>query len=326
VSLAVGALLVAATLGICSVELGANSTTTQRWAQPRGPSSPPPALLSAEIASALHQRELPSSLAPPLGIATSEKLQPSTFPGRCILTGLDQTSVPICSFGDSSAARTMVLLGDSQAEMFIAAFDKAASELGWRLVVLEKPACPPWEKSFPLPSGGPFPACTAFHRFTATTLARIHPQVVVMAAWTHWRSTEDAPAFDSLISTVRAAGAEPVLLTPIPSYARAGLTGDPISCLQTHPNDIQTCSVSLAATHTNFAEPDRAMGQVATQRHAPVIDISPLFCVRGSCPLIVAERLVMRDKYHLTETWSHYIGTSLASLLAPVLPAQSPRS
>ena len=51
------------------------------------------------------------------------------------------TDVPACTYGDTSADRTMVLYGDSHAAMWFPALEQIATQQHWKLVDLTKNAC-----------------------------------------------------------------------------------------------------------------------------------------------------------------------------------------
>src|SRR5207302_10722695 len=51
--------------------------------------------------------------------------------------------VPACAFGDLAGSRTVVVLGDSNAFMWLPAFDQIGKRLHWKVIVLAKNSCPP---------------------------------------------------------------------------------------------------------------------------------------------------------------------------------------
>src|SRR5690606_1094399 len=87
-----------------------------------------------------------------------------------------------CAYGDPSAARTMVLFGDSHAAQWFPALERIALTRGWRLVSLTKSGCPAVDVSlFNLALGRPYEECDAWRDAVMRRIASERPAVVVVA-------------------------------------------------------------------------------------------------------------------------------------------------
>ena len=94
---------------------------------------------------------------------------------------LDQSTVPACVFGDTKASRTIVVYGDSHAEMWFDAIDDLAMKDGWKLVLLSKGACP----AAPIighlaETTGAASACQAWHPYALRRINALDPNVLIV--------------------------------------------------------------------------------------------------------------------------------------------------
>ncbi len=143
--IALGAVLIAATLVLCTVALNSEQSNVARRVPPVSASA-----LSSLLRRAPEMQTLPTDLTPSLAEAHQDWGGP---PSACS-PGTDQTSIPnTCIFGDSSASRTMVMYGDSHAGMWFDALNVIAKEAHWRLVDLWKGGCPVDSLTYRVPPG-----------------------------------------------------------------------------------------------------------------------------------------------------------------------------
>jgi hypothetical protein len=74
---------------------------------------------------------------------------PAMIPPACIaftaaLKPLPTNLGTTCSFSDTTATKTLMLFGDSQASMWLPAFNIAGELLHWKILLEAKDGCAPW--------------------------------------------------------------------------------------------------------------------------------------------------------------------------------------
>jgi len=103
-------------------------------------------------------------------------------------TTQSSVNVAACTFGDTHSHRTVVLVGDSRAQMWVDVFIQIAVATHVKLVMLAKTACPAALGTFRMtsvqgvPEDSPWPACTAWHNFVFSTIKKLSPNVVVVSS------------------------------------------------------------------------------------------------------------------------------------------------
>jgi len=316
---AVGAVLVLGSFAFC--QLMAYATWPARHVVlPLGPRSVSFAQLERELVMGSSLTELPSPVAPPVGTWT--EFQPPWMASRCFTNphtaaGLAQATVPICTFGDPHAARTVVLFGDSQANVFAGAFDTLARSRGWRLVVLSKVSCASTLAPAIL-NNRPWPACTTFRSYALRQISRLRPEAVVLSSY--FKGPAALAGLGPMITKIQATGAKVDVLGTMPWYYGSWSGPDPVLCLGRHTDAVGDCALPVSTLAASFGPLNRSMASIASARHASYTGVWPLFCSASSCPAVAAHRVVYLDKRHMTWVWSTYIGQALGQLLGRSIP------
>ena len=137
-----------------------------------------PAQVLKLVAAAPKIMNLPRNLTPsPQDAETDAVSLPGCQPNY------DQVTVGRCVFGDTSAKRTIALLGDSHAGMWFPVVDAIAIRTHWRLVLFEKSACPAPDTSFWNPDGNmPYPQCDQWHSYAIARIKKLHPSVLIVTS------------------------------------------------------------------------------------------------------------------------------------------------
>lgn len=273
----------------------------------------------AEVAAGAALRQLPSPLIPPLNAPPPTIL--GAIPSKCAIL-IDQVSqYQPCSLGDSASSHVMVLLGDSQAAMWIQGFDEMAKAQHLRLVVLAKLGCPPWLASYPNSSGAAFPECDAWHKFEVSSILALHPESVVIAGGTGktWTPPAEVRAIDDLVHAISPSQAKVVILSNVPWFSStiAGLL--PPQCLLQHPASLQLCDLSTAQWHRDKGSFRVVLQSAASQSGAQFVNLDDLFCTKSSCPVVVAHRQVYFDFEHIMASYGGFVHPALWELLQPAL-------
>ena len=227
----------------------------------------------------------------------------------------------ICTLGDPTAKRLMVVYGDSHALMWLPVFTGIARSAGWKLVVLGKTACPAELVTVAnvLANGqasGTNVACTRWHRWALHWINTHKPNLLVITQ----ESLYDTPATASsapelftpdkwrsgltaLLQTLQVPSMRTVFLGDIPVLPESGP-----HCLAGHPDDAQACSASINHAVLGLDDTEKA---AITGSGAEYVDTTPWFC-STKCTAIIDKYCVYRDLFHIDSLWAIYLQNVLA--------------
>jgi peptidoglycan/LPS O-acetylase OafA/YrhL len=281
--------------------------------------------LRAQIAAAEGIMSVPSSVRSS-GYAADNSLG-GTWEAPGCFAGYSQTHERICTLGDPSGTKLIVVYGDSHAAMWIPAFDAIAKAAKWRLVVLAKWACPANDATigyFRAP--GASTTCIAWHSWATSWINRKHPDLVIVSESDHFVQPGDKPftatgwahGLAVLFRSLHVPRNQVVLLgtTPYPPQVA------PV-CLAAHPDDVVQCVTTTESAGLQFTNADK---DAAAANHVRYIDTTPWFCA-AVCPPIVAGHIVYDDGGdHTTVAYAEYLENVLAQALRFPTPRPSSSS
>lgn len=251
---------------------------------------------------------LPKGLVPSLTQAPTDRAD-TTYPSS--VTCLTLTA---CAFGDTSSSTTVVLYGDSHAQMWLPAIAPDATTLKVRLVLVWNPACPVIDTTLVTPY------CQSFR---ATTVAKIHaldPTLVLLADRT---SDVVAPDGKPISSAQWQVGMTETIDALKSATTRVAVIGDvtqfnePVpTCLAQHPTKVRTCAVP-------YANPSTEPHFVAEQSAAAAAKV-PYIATRGwlctaTCSAIVGTMVVYFDQGHVSSTYAEYLSGVWKAVLKPLV-------
>ena len=232
--------------------------------------------------------------------------------------------VATCAFGDLTSSTSVALIGDSHAAMWFPAVDAAANQRGWKLYNWTKATCPPLD-NVPIISpvlGRHFTECDTWRQNVLTEIATIHPTVVILGVARHYTSiygvTPYTPEWNNglaqMVTAIRHLGPKVAVLGPIPK--------PPFivpNCLSDHLTDAPGCNVPL---NQAINQPGKAAEKAAVvAAGATYIDAQPWFCTPTTCGTMVGNIDIWRDDNHITEVFSHFLGSAMAAYLAEIIPS-----
>jgi peptidoglycan/LPS O-acetylase OafA/YrhL len=209
----------------------------------------------------------------------------------------------LCEHGDPDGERTVALVGASRVAHYFPAFQAAALDNGWRLLVFTKSSCqftsdPGAEE----PDGEPDPECADWNDWALGELEQQRPDLVVtLSARSH---TDDERAYPGFVD----------------QWRELDRWGVPVLALRDLPrfrDPVPECVARIGAEACVFdAEPSHdPTDPTATLENVPgnvaFADLTPYVCPGGECPAAIGNVLVYRDTSHLTDTY--------AATLAPVV-------
>lgn len=196
------------------------------------------------------------------------------------------------------ATRTVVVVGDSHAEQWLATLLPLAKENDWRLVSLLKGAC-----SFGAAQTRTG-SCAAFNREAMAYLTSRHPDTVVTVATAAHPTTDGerlVTGYAAAVTELTARGIAVVGLRDNPRF-----TEGVVACALQEGDDSPRCASPVSA---KLATADPAAGLVGIDG-LTLVDLTDHICPQGQCRASVGNVWVYLDDNHLTKTY--------AATLAPV--------
>jgi len=314
-----GAGLVLVTVLVLSLVIGRESggpRATQTRADPDTQS------VIRQVATAGSITTVPASVNPSVAGAPHDwggNLEPKD----CIASE-PQAQAPICTLGDPTGKRLMVVYGDSHSAMWLPATDFIAKHAGWRLVTFTKPYCPPELVTVVNPQAwsgnrGAYEACTQWHQWVVQWINRNRPDMLIVTQESRYFSPSGhrrTRAFsfgswqlgmEALLNAVKVPGIRKVVLGNTP-YMSQSIP----ACLSLHPNAVQSCSsLSRTAVRSGYNGAEQA---AASASGASYVDPTPWFCSHVCTP-IIGRNIVYLDKGHITATYAQKLELVLGSAL-----------
>ena len=284
-----------------------------------------PSSVLRAVAAASHIKALPDNLTPSLR-AASQDYGGYVAVRRDCSPADNQSSVGACQWGDPRGSRTLVLLGDSHAQMWVTAFDAIGRRLHWKVVLLAKPSCPPpFTHFYDVITKSLYRACDAWHAYTAARIKRARPSLVVMASDNLFPLNGDAKVMSrsvwghglrKSIRMIATARTRVVLMGDVPRLgARPYVVSGP-DCLAAHEDNVQACSYS--PTNVSRDLYNSTEKQVARTAGVRYIDVFPWFC-SSVCTAVVGNMVVYMNPGHITTTYATYLSGALQAALKPAM-------
>ena len=240
----------------------------------------------------------------------------------------DEVRVEACTYGDTTASTTAVLLGDSHAAHFAPALERAAHAQRWRLVVMTRSACP-WV-DLDLPGGYAATriadGCRRWRARADSALSRLRPDVVFVASASGYTVAPEAWEIGTRAALDRLAhrAGRVVLLPDLPSAGvrvpqclaradwRPGTALDP-DCRLRAPTGLG---------------PERTDAQRRAARALPtveVLDLHDAVCRVRPCAPQVNGIPRYRDSDHLSVDYAATLAPRFLPFLPPTPDARSRR-
>jgi hypothetical protein len=303
---------------------------------------PAPAASVAALAKDLALAS-PAQALPPLALSTSQLTSDVTYTGfdRGCLVAFNAarptgTRPANCFFGDQSTSRTLVLYGDSNADMWLAAFDELGRLHHFRVELVARASCQiPDLKLWNPAAHAPGVACTAFRKWALGEIARIHPFVTIVSDYEYGRRWDyfdhpvapsvEAAAVTRTLAAIAQHSTETVLLATPPA-----LFVDPTQCLSLHSRDISRCGAPVAClsiSHQSdpactFASSTGRTWALVNRLHAAsdaggahYVNVDSLFCSATACPAVVDHLVVNFDLRHVSLHYSVFVSRALGQLI-----------
>ena len=254
--------------------------------------------VAAAVNAAKHGAALPWPLTPAV---TELRNDLYAFPTGCSARQGETTS-RICRLGAPEATKTLVVFGDSHAEMWMPPLLKMAKRDQWSVVPFVKVGCVPssWtHKSWP---------CGIWYRWAVNRAAALHPQATVaVGSWAGSHTPAAAvKGVAALIADARSFSASTIVVGDSPHQHR-----NPVDCLLASGANMRTCSSKATLVEL---QTDAAVAAAAAKAHVGFMNVTGWFCGRASsvavlCPLVVNRTIGWIDQGHISSTYGLELAT-----------------
>ena len=258
-----------------------------------------PAVIAA-VKAARRGAKIPSVLTPPVSQLLKDNYE---FPAGCVPQTDDQTTSNICRLGDASSAKSIVLFGDSHAQMWMPTLLSMAERDGWVVIPLVKSGCNPatWLGNgyFNTP-GALIRACHAWYKWATAQGQGLHPTVTLMAGCCGAAAGSVAKAERSGYASL-AKKMKPFSTSVILVSDNDGISKEPVDCLLAPHATMKTCTPRLPATRFAFID---SLAKLAKDRRFGFLKTRGWFCYQRQCPMVVRRIIVYFDLGHITKTYA----------------------
>lgn len=256
----------------------------------------------------------PKSVMPDPAVATKDV--PLTNGDGCNVYDPRKTPDNSCTYGDPTARRSIVIIGDSHASQYVDPLADIGAERGWQVRAMVRNGCP-FTAAAPASHGTVFKNCSEQNRASLEKLLAMKPDKVLVTGMSPdgyrsalgwgWKDDEELiSGYAKLWEPLRQADIEVsvVLDSPHPPFSVP-------DCVQRNGSHSSKCAISDLPGRSEHDPLRRAALKVGG---IDVIDLSAYFCRGGSCPAVIGNVLVYRDN-HLTNTFARTMGRPLRTAL-----------
>jgi peptidoglycan/LPS O-acetylase OafA/YrhL len=251
-----------------------------------------PAVVAA-VEAARRGAPIPRRLTPPIGELLDERLPYSLPPGCVPVVKSSDTSSRICPLGRTGSSRSIVVIGDSHAQMWLPAVLGLARRDGWVVLPVLRPGCTPakWLTDS---------LCNRWYRWAIGQVRRQRPRVTIVGgAVGGTRGREARAAERGMLAMGRAVkrGSGTAVLVGDPE----GLVRSPVDCLLSRGASMARCTAmwepAMLQPYDRIAERSRRMGLgfLATRGW---------FCFDQTCPPVIGRTIAYKDPHHITAAYA----------------------
>jgi peptidoglycan/LPS O-acetylase OafA/YrhL len=234
------------------------------------------------------------------------------------------TASSTCAFGDRSARTSIVLLGDSHAEHWLAALDRAGQQRGWKIIPLVNGGCPVADvrRSIRQRAQQRTRSCDAYRESRIREILAQRPSAVILSSWDQYVAADGERP---LPVQVPVAEWRTGLRRTYGRFARSGITTIVLRGTPRTWFDVPAC-LSRRAARLPYASDcryersrldtpaARAQTEAVEGLALRVVDLNDQICASRSCTVERGDIVLFTDDNHLTATFSRS--------LAPVVGAR----
>ncbi|UFS97040.1 acyltransferase family protein [Nocardia huaxiensis] len=254
----------------------------------------------------------------------SEPLRPSVFEGNadappptfdgCITPTREVRS---CTYGDTTAARSIAVVGGSHSEHWIPALEILSREYGFRIVTFLKEGCPLVLVDEPSYAESPFPECREWTLEVLDRLAQDRPDWVFTISTRyrlHGEGDEVPPEYLDVWSALSDRGLNVLALRDTPRLRHEGVLYRAVDCLAQH-GTADSCGIDRAKA---LDAVDPAADPAAAFPNVFPMDLTDAVCRPDRCRVAEGNVLIYRDEHHLTASYARSLAPELGRQIAAI--------
>ena len=272
---------------------------------PRAAASPA-AALADDFRAALALAEEGAPV--PVDVDNLDRLDRDRWQEHYCHAGGAHTDHRLCPLGDLSSGRLLVAWGDSHLGQWLPALDRLGSIAGYRVLPFVKGGCPPYDVRV-LAGAVEFTQCPAFRAWAIAQITALHPEVIVVAGRSDFDritptlglSVRDdwARGVSSQLQRLVALSPEVLVLadTTDPQF-------EPADCLTTTHADLGDCAFAMSQ---DVIDANAELRRLARAAGARFVDVVPLVCRDGRCPMVVDRLVTFADFGHVSMSWARAV-------------------
>jgi hypothetical protein len=252
-------------------------------------------------------------------LAQAKNDQPKTT-SPCLVSDPDPNLAPenACTFGDPTAARTIVVMGDSHANSWIPAYDQFGKAHQWKVIEYAKAACPPgvYPNDVDPITNRLYTQCNTWRAAVFNRIRLMRPAYVLVTS--ELRTLDiDTSGMVETIHTLQAAGSKVIYQEDTPNPQKIGPVPD---CLALHSKDIQACAMDRKQPSTRLEGmiQRKVENAAVTEAGAKLIDPANWFCTASTCPAVIDGIVVYSDNSHVTATYTSWLAPVLGQALVKI--------
>ena len=278
--------------------------------------------VESAVKAGTHVESVPQQMTPALQSASGDILFPPTAAADCG-GGASTVTLPQCEpDGTNPSAPRIALLGDSEAQTWSIALDAVARRTGYSFLGLAKTECTMADLNIQLPySHGAYSSCPAFRKYAIARVKAFNPKIVVISTLAEQfytvsgkvipASTYEA-ALTKTIKSLQSPGRQIFVVSDPPRQLV-----EPPTCLAAHESNFSGCMTSLSTSLSvqNDAAWQNALETAATKTGASYVNVTPWFCYKNTCPLVIHNTEVYLDYGHMTSTYGVFLSGVLQAAL-----------
>lgn len=210
-----------------------------------------------------------------------------------------------------SPVKTVVLVGDSHMQQYLAAVRPIAEQRGWRVVTMVKGLCPFSTASESMPGDAP---CVAWNAAAAAEILDLKPDAVFTLASRDVRiglSEVTPPGFVEQWRRLAAADIPVIALRDNPRFDHW-----PSTCAYELGPDDPVCAAPRAEI---YPDPPPYLSIPDLPSTVSFVDLSDHMCTPDVCPPVIGNIQVYLDNNHLSASFMTSLAPVLADRLLPAL-------
>jgi hypothetical protein len=233
-----------------------------------------------------------------------------------------------CFAGDIRSGTTIALLGDSHAEHWLGALDRAGKRQGWKIDAMVKGGCPVSdapEMTHPRRIRH-YRECARFREAMIQRIIRERPAAVLLSSWDHYIAMDGRGSSWQVTPEQWEAG----LRRTYTRLTKAGLRVIVMRDVPHPPFDVPQCLSRSAAQLPGSAsctyKREKSISRIAiaaqdrAARGLPItfVDMNDVICPTSICSPVIDDAIVFTDDNHITATFARSVGGILATRISAI--------